>query len=87
MPAVKKEEKEYNHIVIKFGYSVSIVLPYKEGNELMAFLEKAESYDTNDYKAPKITDYKGDIEMKIISHRTYMDSKANALLIPDEEET
>jgi len=82
---VKKEEKEYNHLVIKFGYGASVVLPYKEGNELMAFLEKAEDYDVSDYKTPKIKEYDSDISVKIISHKAYMDAKANALLLPDEE--
>lgn len=75
-----------NKLKIKFGYSLSIVLTYEDGVNLINALQFAEVYDDADYNCTKITPFKAtSLDISLLSDNEYKEFKANTLLVKDEE--
>lgn len=69
-----------NYMLIKFGYSNHIVLPYKAGVALLQTLEQAESM-TDSYSNPLIVPIgKDDIFTSLLSGHEYRRHKMAALM-------
>ena len=74
-----------NKLSIKLGYSLTLILPFDKGTQLLDSLEYAEMIDDSDYQNPIIAPYKGDISVNVISDRDYKNMKADALLKKDKK--
>lgn len=78
-------EEIKNKIVVKFSYNCSVVLPIKEGIEIIELLSKAETYDDSDYGKPIIKDYDLDVSLTVLSDKQYKKLKSDAFLREDKE--
>jgi len=77
-----------NYMVIHFGYDGNICLPYKDGAELLAKLEKAENverYYTSD--GLKFNKKPLEFTFQIITQREYREGKMHCLLGVGESES
>lgn len=78
---VRSSKLRENFIVVQFGYSGNIVLPYSQGMKLIESLSVAELYDSpyNDIHRIKPVD-QSTIQWKCLSAEEYEDIKVSALL-------
>jgi len=74
-----------NKLIIKLGYSHTLILPFDKGTQLLDALEYAEMKDDSDYENPTIIPYKGDINVSVLSDKDYKNMKADALLKKDKK--
>jgi hypothetical protein len=81
----EKLQTKENRMLINFNYA-GVVLPYADGVAVINALSKAEKYDQNDYKNPKITPIKKDtITTNLMSHKDYAEMKMRTLLLGTDE--
>jgi len=74
-----------NKLSIKLGYSLTLILPFDKGTQLLDSLEYAEIRDESNYEAHTVIPYKGDINVSVLSDKDYKNMKADALLIKDKK--
>ena len=71
-----------NYLVIRFGWSVQLVFPYKIGIAILEHFEHAEVMDTGTpRKITPITDE--EIRVDLLAQADYATYKANALILPE----
>jgi len=68
------------YLSINFGYSLSVILPYKEGLALLDTLSNAEKIDDYGSGSPVRPLTKDDVRVTIISRSDYRKRKMAALL-------
>ena len=77
----KVEPVDSNWLVIKLGYSDAIVLPYRQGVEVISNLDKAESLnETYDEETKTIKPIKNKAEFYVLSNEDYIRYRMNNIL-------
>ena len=78
---VEKDSKVSNYLSINFGYSLTVLMPYKEGLALLDSLnsaEKSEDSYSNNTHIRSLT--KDDVRVTILSQTDYRQRKLATLL-------
>lgn len=85
--SAKELATEANYVLLEFGYNHTIVLPYKEGMQVLSSLQNAETYNQKDYRNPSITPATEQIvKLTVLSRKEYVRLKTSHLLgIPSSE--
>ena len=73
-----------NYLILKFGWSTQLVLPYAQGLALLETLEHAELYDTSGMKKiVPLTHEQQAVTVDLLSQADYAIYRTNALIDPE----
>ena len=78
---VKAEKPKENYVLIEFGYDCKILVPHKDGLDILAGLVNAEKYSDHYQKPTRITEFSKDlIKTTFMSSSEYQRHKIAAML-------
>jgi len=75
---------EENYVILSFGYSDSIIVPFKDGIQIVNVLAKADTIKNNYSAGYSVEPIKKDFEVKLISSSEYKEAKMRYYLQGEE---
>lgn len=72
---IVNQPTEENYLILSFGYSDSIVVPFSDGMKIVNALGKAETLKNNYSNGLSIEPIKKDFEIKLIAASEYKEAK------------